>query len=179
MLIQILRGTPMWVFALFAYLVWMGIKRLQPGVRNVRSIWVTPAIFIAWGVFGLLQRNGPFAQTVIDWLVGGALGGIFGGAPRQRLLVDRIRRRVLQPGSVIPLARNLLIFGGHYLLNVAAVVRPGLRDVLMNWDIVVSGVSAGYFIGWALRFLQSYRAAPQTDLASDDAQPAIAGTALP
>jgi len=168
MLVQILRGTPMWVFALFAYLVWMGVKRLRPGVRNVRGIWWTPAIFIGWGVLGLLQHDGAFAQTVMDWLVGAAAGGVFGAAPRQRMLVDRLHRRVLQPGSIIPLTRNVLIFGGHYLLNVAATMRPALRDVLMNWDVVVSGLGAGYFIGWALRFVQSYRAAPQTDLGGDE-----------
>lgn len=172
MLIQILRGTPMWVFVLFAYLVWIGVKRLQPGVRDVRWLWITPAIFIAWGLLGLMQRNGAFAQTLTGWLMGATLGGMVGFAPDQRLVVDRVHRRVLQPACAVPLIRNVSIFGAHYGLNVAAKISPALHDVLMNWDVVVSGLGAGYFVGWALRFARNYRNAPQADLRGGDLQPA-------
>jgi hypothetical protein len=34
----------------------------------------------------------------------------------------------------------------------------------LNWDIYVSGASAGYFMGWSVRFRRSYNNAPQLDL---------------
>jgi hypothetical protein len=36
-------------------------------------------------------------------------------------------------------------------------VTPTLQDSLLPWDIGVSGISAGYFIGWLLRLALKYR----------------------
>jgi hypothetical protein len=35
---QILSSTPAWVFALLAYLLYVGATRLKPGVRNLARI---------------------------------------------------------------------------------------------------------------------------------------------
>jgi hypothetical protein len=94
-------------------------------------------------------------------VIGGALG-LLGG---MTLTVDRPRQLVLLRGSIMPLVRLMLIFGAHYALQVAAALHPDERTTLLIWDIYVSGASTGYFIGWSARFLQSYRKAPQADLA--------------
>jgi hypothetical protein len=71
----------------------------------------------------------------------------------------------LLPGSVLPLLRILIIFGAHYVLRVAATIRPDSSSTYLTWDIYVSGAGAGYFFGWSLRFIRSYRGAPSADLA--------------
>jgi hypothetical protein len=167
MVFEILRHTPVWVYLLFAYLAWMGLKRLQPSVRDVRRVYIVPAVFIAWGLAGLVQRMDQLPHAGWDWLVGAALGATLGLLLQQRIEVDRQRGRVLQPASTVPLLRNLTIFGSHYLLNVAAAMQPRASADYLAWDVVVSGLSAGYFVGWAVRFALAYRAAPQIDLDGD------------
>jgi hypothetical protein len=98
---------------------------------------------------------GPFA------VLGAALG-LAVGIPMQ---VDRPRRLVLLPGSILPLLRILLLFGAHYVLRVAAAIHPDTSAAYWTWDIYVSGASAGYFAGWTVRFLRSYLKAPQIELA--------------
>jgi hypothetical protein len=149
---------------LLAYLVWMGATRLKPGVRALSRIWITPAIFIVWGLVGLFQRPGEFSEVLTRWVVGLVLGGALGIAFRIRMQADRPRRLVLLPGSVLPLLRILIIFGAHYVLRVAAAVHPDMSATYLNWDIYVSGASAGYFAGWVVRFMMSYAKAPQVDL---------------
>ena len=63
---------------------------------------------------------------------------------------DRARGLVYQPGSAVPLLRNLLIFGSHFALRAAQ------DPALLPWDCAVSGASAGYFAGWGVRFVSSY-----------------------
>jgi hypothetical protein len=161
---QILGGTPIWVFALLAYLLYVGVTRLKPGVRDLAKIWITPGIFIVWGLIGLFQRPGNFSEVLIRWggglIVGLALGLAF-AIPMQ---ADRERRRVLLPGSILPLLRILIIFGSHYVLRVAAAIHPDMSGTYLNWDIYVSGASAGYFMGWSARFMTSYAKAPLLDL---------------
>lgn len=159
---KILAGTPPWVFALFAYLAYRGARRLRTGVAPVAKVFVMPALFVAWGLIGLFGHDP--GQTLLSWLAGAAAGGVLGVALPVPLEVDARRKLVLQAGSAIPLARILAIFGAHYALNVAAAMHPAARAAYLAWDVVVSGVSAGYFSGWALRFRRAYRAAPRVDL---------------
>ena len=162
---DVLSHTPPWVFVLFAYLMWMGATRLRPGVWQLGKIWITPAIFIVWGLVGLFRRPGDFSEVLLHWVIGAALGGALGSVGSIKLTVDRPRQLVLLPGSVLPLIRIVVIFGAHYLLQVAAALHPDSRASFLTWDVYVSGASTGYFIGWSARFLQSYRHAPQADLA--------------
>ncbi len=164
---QIIAGTPLWVFAMFAYLTWQGCRRLRPGVTAMRRVALVPAIFILWGLYGLFTRPLAAEQVAAMWLPSAALGILLGAvtSPR-RLLVDRQRGLIRQPGSVLPLLRFLLIFGGHYGLNIAMAVRPDMRHALILDDIAVSGLSAGYFIGWITAFLRTSRQAADADLSS-------------
>lgn len=162
----ILQGTPTWVFALLVVLVWLGAKRLRPSTMSLARVWTVPAIFIFWGLSGLFAHSGSPLDIASHWLVGAALGaglGAWSPSP-DALRFDHRNRLVHQPGSVLPLLRNLAIFAGHYLLQVFAATHPHLRDSAMGWDLYVSGFSAGFFIGWAIRFVIGMRRAPQTDL---------------
>ncbi len=162
---EVLAHTPPWVFILFAYLVSIGVLRLRPSVRQLGKIWITPLIFVAWGLAGLFKRHVEFGFVLPHWFMGAVIGGALGLLGGMSLTVDRPRQLVLLRGSIMPLVRIVLIFGAHYLLQVAAALHPENSASLMTWDIYVSGASAGYFIGWSVRFLQSYRTAPQADLA--------------
>jgi len=163
---DVLSHTPPWVFVLFTYLVWIGLMRLRPSVRDVGKTWITPAIFVAWGVVGLFRRPGDFSYIAIHWGVAALIGGILGSlGGMKKMLVDRPRQLVRLRGSVLPLVRILVIFGAHYALQVAAAIHPDNRATFLAWDIYVSGASAGYFFGWSIRFLRAYRTAPQVDLA--------------
>ena len=161
---QILSGTPLWVFVLLAYLLFIGATRLKSGVRDLAKIWITPGIFIVWGLFGLFQRPGDFTEVLMRWAVGLVLGIALGLAFAIPMQADHARRRVLLPGSILPLLRILIIFGSHYVLRVAAAIHPDMSATYLNWDIYVSGASAGYFMGWSVRFLLSYKKAPQMEL---------------
>lgn len=163
---NVISGTPAWVFVLLAYLLWVGTNGLKDRVRPFVKLWITPCLFILWGLLGLFERPGEFSTVFMHWLIAAVIGGALGIAVRTPVRVDRDRKLVWLPGSILPLLRVLLIFGAHYLLNVAAALQPAMQDRYMSWDIYVSGASAGYFIGWAISFMQSYKRAPQTDLST-------------
>lgn len=162
---EVLARTPAWVFVLLAYLLWIGMLRVRPSIRPLGRIWITPLIFVGWGLAGLFEKHSELVFVLPHWLMGAVIGGALGLLGSMTLTVDRPRQLVLLRGSIMPLVRIALIFGAHYLLQVGAALHPDSRNSLLTWDIYVSGASAGYFVGWAVRFLQSYRTAPQADLA--------------
>jgi hypothetical protein len=163
---HIVAATPLWIFFLFAYLVRQGYQRLRPQVSSFRRMLLVPAIFIAWGLYGLYQRS-TGDQDLLVWLAAAAGGSMLGAVTSPRhLRVDRWRNLVLQPGSILPLLRYALLFGGHYGLNIAMAMRPEARPVLVLWDIAVSGLGAGYFLGWISTAMLACRTAPEADLST-------------
>ena len=171
-LADIVRGTPWWVFAVFGLLLWLGMRGLTLNARKVSLVWITPAIFIAWGVIGLFERSGPvsgnsLAINLLHWLLAGLLGAGLSALISVPLQVDPHRKLVVQPGSAIPLIRNVVIFGAHYALNVLAAIEPHLSAHYMAYDVYVSGAGAGYFVGWTIRFALSYRRALRPDSNAD------------
>ena len=166
--IHVLRGTPIWVFVVFAVLTSVSLQLLRPNVRTLRRILIVPVFFTAWGVLGLF---GAASASVIAsfWMPAAALGALAAARIDLPMKVDRSRRLVWQPGSIVSLLRNIVLFFGHYLLHVAAAIHPQAQATLAAWDLAVSGLGAGYFIVWGVRFAQGYVRAPETDLGGQTA----------
>lgn len=158
MILDIARHTPVWVYLMFFGLLAISALRLRGGIRDVRRVAIVPAIFIIAGVVGLFARHDPVATAM--WLVGALGGSLVGSLNRPTLQADRDSRAVWLPGSLMPTLRLLLIFGAHYLLNVAAALRPEQAAGFMHWDAAVSGMAAGFFAAWSLRFHQAWKVAP-------------------
>ena len=158
-ILRIVEHTPLWVFALFAVLIVFGLQALRPRTLPIWRLLVIPAVFVAWGVISLVTRSAAFPMLIFDWLITAAIG--FGVAWLTTRLdgvqVDRARGLVEMPGSALPLIRNLLVFAAKYSLTAAMSAAPALQGALLPWDIGVSGLSAGYFIGWLLCFALRYR----------------------
>jgi hypothetical protein len=164
---HIIADTPLWVFAIFAYVILQGYRRLSPQVMTIRRVIVIPLLFVLWGLYGLSFRPLGLEAVAAAWLPTAMLGTVLGTVTSPRALrVDRVRGLVWQPGSVLPLVRLILIFGGHYALNIAMAMRPDLRPTLSLCDIAVSGMSAGYFLGWLAAFQRKTSQAPEADLSA-------------
>ena len=63
----IITHTPIWAWILLAYLVWQGIKAMQPRTTTIWRALIVPAIFIVWGLsrlgFGQQARSEPYAAA--------------------------------------------------------------------------------------------------------------------
>src|SRR6185369_9444875 len=69
---QVLIHTPVWVFALLAFLVWQGIKATRPRTVTIWRSLIVPAVFIVWGLSRLVSRQ-DYAGLLTAWLGAAAL----------------------------------------------------------------------------------------------------------
>ncbi len=164
---RILSGSPWWVYGLLALLIWLGLQAARPRTVSLSRVLIAPAVFIGWGIVSLMLRSN-FSDALI-WLGTAACGAAFVVLVTSidGVVADRRAGLVRVPGSIAPLARFLAIFIAKYALAVAMSIRPDLRDLLAPWDIGVSGLAAGYFVGWLLAFLRAYRRAPDAALGAE------------
>ncbi len=159
--IAVVTHTPWWVFAVLAYLIWMGVRGLQPRTLPLARVFITPVVFIVWGVLGAAGRHLPPGLNAAAWVSGALLGAIPGAltSPR-RVEWNRSLNLVHFEGGPFSLVRNLAIFALRYGLAVAAATSHGDDPGLAVVATAVSGLSAGYFLGWTAMFWRTLTRAP-------------------
>jgi hypothetical protein len=152
----VLANTPWWVFLLLALLIGLGVQALRPRAVALSRVFIMPAVFLSWGLISLALTSRGAPLLLLAWSVAAAAGAVLALTSFRAAGLRLERGRVHFPGSALPLTRNLLIFLVKYALAVAIARSPDLREQLQLWDIGVSGVIAGYFIGWMARFVVFY-----------------------
>ena len=127
-LMQILRGTPVWVYPLFLGLIVLGYLQSKP--RNV-----APALLailpVALGVFSLtrmLAVFGPAPLGLAAWATGTAAALLLNRALKQPAGAhwSDASGSFHVPGSWVPLALMMAMFFARYALAVSLVMTPAL-----------------------------------------------------
>jgi hypothetical protein len=111
---RILAHTPLWVFALLAYLIWQGWQARRPRTQAIWRMLVVPLVFFLMGLSRLvLAHHG--LEPLLAWLAAAILFGALALWRGPKLLaVDRARGVVSRPGSAAPLIRNVTVFSLQY-----------------------------------------------------------------
>jgi hypothetical protein len=156
--IAILTNTPPWVFALLALLIWQGCMALRPSAQPLPRMLIIPAVFFLMG----LSRLALGARSIDLLLIWVACAVLFAAlalytGPRS-VTIDGETGRILRPGSVVPLVRNITVFVLQYAVAVVTAMKLGAQWEVAAAGQAVSGACAGYFLGWTIALLRSYRA---------------------
>lgn len=163
-----LAHTPPWVFLLFFYFVWRGIRAMRPADVTLPKLALLPVILTVWGIYELIRVYGLAADVCGIW-VGGLVIGIGIGLlmlRRAKVSVDPFSGVIRRPADFTLLPLILIVFAVKYTFGAMAVINPALlQEFSMRLaDLGLSGVFTGIFIGkfavYATRYF-SARAAVQ------------------
>jgi hypothetical protein len=164
-ILPILQGAPLWVWALLALLLFLGIRSLRTRQVPVASLIALPLAFFGLSVTNLLPLDHLAPLRIGVWiavLAIGTLPGWFSIRP-QRIAVDRARRRITVPGSVVPLLLMLAAFAGGFYFGYLFTRYPELKTdpATLIMASTYRGLMSGYFLGQTIRLFRLYFAAPQ------------------
>ena len=155
---RILTNTPLWVFALLAYLIWQGSQSLRPRTRPIWRTLIVPLVFLLMGLSRLVTARDRGMEPLLAWLVAALLFALLSLSRKPKLLaVDKKSGSVTRPGSAAPLARNITVFVLQYAVAVATAMKLEPHAAVAIIGHAVSGASAGYFSGFAVALLRRYR----------------------
>lgn len=156
--IRILANTPVWVFALLAYLIWQGCQSLRTRTQPIWRILIVPLVFFMMGLSRLVTARDHGLEPLLAWFVAAILFASLALARGPRMLaIDRKNGQVTRPGSAIPLVRNITVFLLQYGVAVATAMKLEPHAAVAIIGHAVSGGSAGYFSGWTAALLRRYR----------------------
>ena len=157
MLLEILRRTPPWVFALFAVLVWFGLLQTRTRQVTLARVTVLPLVLIGLSLSGLTGTFGANPYALAAWLAAVLIAVLLNRAvkwPRKVAYAAATRSFPVQ-GSWLPLAVMMLIFFTRYAVSVALAMQPGLATTPSLPAAVgfAYGLMSGAFLARALRIL--------------------------
>jgi hypothetical protein len=154
---QVLIHTPVWVFALLAFLVWQGIKSMQPRKVQIWRALIVPVVFIVWGVSRIGFGHQDNAWPLLAWIAAALALLPLGVLTPRPFDVDHNTGEIIRPGSSFGLIRNLIVFALQYAVGVISAIDAGDRAAAIIASRAISGATAGYFIGSTIALLVAYR----------------------
>jgi Family of unknown function (DUF6622) len=153
-LLQILRGTPIWVYVLFFGLIVLGYIRSKP--RNVKPAMVAilPVALCVFSLTRVLTAFGPAPLALLTWAAGTAAALLLSRALKQPAGArwSAATGTFHLPGSWVPLVLLMAVFFARYALAVSLVMMPGLAHsaAFATAASFGFGLLSGMFIGRAL-----------------------------
>lgn len=160
MFIAIVQNTPRWVWVLLAALIALGVSQSFPRRGTLRGAVVFPVTMVALSCYGVLSAFPFQPMAVAAWMSGvaaTAIASIAVGAWSNIRWSDE-ERRLLVPGSWMPLMLMLGLFAIKFGVGVALVRRPELASgpIFAMPVALAYGAFSGVFFG---RGLTMWRAA--------------------
>jgi len=158
---QIVVNTPLWVWPLMLFVLWLGWLGLKPRTLPPARLAILPLVSVGSSLAGIAQSLQP-GLALAGWAAGLLLALPLGYAIGARRAV-RLRPedgRLEVAGGWFALGFGASIFVVRYALGVLSGVMPGLRAELL-WIVLsggVGGVVTGIGLGWlANLLLRAYR----------------------
>ncbi|MBV8406224.1 MAG: hypothetical protein JOY64_01230 [Alphaproteobacteria bacterium] len=149
-LLQIVAHTPLWVWAVMAAIVALGLYGLRPRVLPPRRLAILPLVGVVLSLAGIVQSAQPalaFAAWSLALLAGLPPGHALGRRREARWLEDG---RLEIAGGWFMLVFALSIFAVRYALGVVFGIAPALKadPVWIGLSAGAGGLIAGIGLGW-------------------------------
>lgn len=159
LLMEIVTHTPWWVWVLFVYLVYCGVRLLSPREISRRQILLMPGIFLLWAVYGIFNKFYMPWTALLIFIAASLVGLLFGAVIAMKwwpVTLNKAKGVIQSSGSVIPLVFILINFSCLYVLNVYAAYHPASFADLQFTAVysAASGVANGLFWGMSLANLR-------------------------
>jgi hypothetical protein len=144
---QSIAHTPIWVYVLFVFLVYRGLKSLRPRETTLGALALIPGIFMIIGIGTLARRFGLVPSIYALWLVALVAGAGVGWLllRNKAILVDRARGALFRPADYTALPLILRSFAVKFAFGVVGFLHPErIHQASLG---MIEGTGYGFFCG--------------------------------
>jgi uncharacterized membrane protein len=157
-MLDILRGTPLWVYAVFTYLTYCGAIACFSHHASKKSLQITPAIFVGLSLISLNLAQGiaiPVSIYALGLLIGYFLALRFYSYNR----VEREGDRLVLGGTI----KVLMVYWGFFAWRYYGGYQEAMHPELANEVAAVvtsalgAGLINGLIVGRSRRLLRFFK----------------------
>ena len=158
---QTLLDTPWWVYAIFIYVIYRGIRASQTRVIPLARLFILPLIIVVFASHTLLAMTTLSGDLVINWVLTLIVGFLIGWwlTKIRDIKVDQEKGLLQISGSWISLIVILFIFGSHYYVGYMTAVHPEVVQQTFFAHIIfaLNGITMGIVVGRLAHYLYCYK----------------------
>jgi len=157
-MLDMLRGTPLWVYAIFLIVTYLGVVACFENHESKRSLQISPVVFTGISLASLNFVQG-FAFPVLVYFIA-MLAGLFLAARFYSFHnVHRDGKHLVLGGSVKVLLVYWSFFAWRYYSGYQETTRPErINDVAtIVASALASGAINGLIVGRSLRLLRFFK----------------------
>ncbi len=167
-ILKILSKTPYWIFLVFGYLIYLGIKSTKKRIVSITKLSIISVVFL---IFSIKHLN--FLWDISDFIayiwLGTILIGIFFGwisFVGKEVIVDKKRGLVQIPGSYNVLFIVMFVFISRYIIGFISAITLDLtiEPYMIFLKVFVSSLPAGILLGRLLFIFKNHTYGPFKEL---------------
>jgi len=160
-LAQIISHTPIWVWAILAFLLYRGVLASVDREVKLKKTFLIPVVMLVLSLQGIVSTFGVGAAAVLGWLPCMLASTMTSWRMSQRddIIARPERDAVFLRGSWTPLLLMMGIFCTKYAVGVGIALVPGLKQdaFFVTGICALYGLFNGIFIGKLLRIVELFR----------------------
>jgi hypothetical protein len=150
-----ITGTPLWVWGLFAYLLYIGFKSTRARVVPIAKLFIMPAILFGLKYKTFLSGNMSLILCYFISLIIG-LGIGFYLARQTKVIIHKSSKAIELPGEHSTCILLLSFFCMKYAFGYVQSTTPELPLQYLMIETAISAMFSGYFLGRSLNYVRRF-----------------------
>ncbi|NRA73805.1 MAG: hypothetical protein HRU36_03580 [Rickettsiales bacterium] len=152
---NMIMGTPSWVWFIFGYLLFVGIKATTSRIVYLPKLLIIPIVLTGTKYKAFMNATiAIWSNYLVCFLIGILVGFKF--AESQKIKVVKSHLKIELSGSYSTLIILISFFTVKYVFGYLYATHQGLYKELIVFEIGISGIFSGYFLGKAIKYLSYY-----------------------
>ena len=164
---QNLLDTPWWVYVIFIYVIYRGVRASQTRVISLARLFILPLIIVVFAGHGLLSMTTLTMTLIINWLITFIVGFVIGWwlMKIRGIKVDHKKGLLEVQGSWISL---IVIFCSKYYVGYMSAVHPEVVQyfLFVNFIFALNGITMGIVVGHLAHYVYCFKTQPSISLES-------------
>jgi hypothetical protein len=150
--LNLIKGTPFYVWIILLYLLYVGIKSLNSRIVYLPKLFIIPLVLLAIKYKTFLSQD---VNIFIFAIVLSAIISFLGHASSKINIIKNLKSVEL-PGGYLTLVILVSFFLVKYYFGYLKSVEPDLAIKYSFIENMISGFFSGYFIGRAVCYTHKY-----------------------
>jgi hypothetical protein len=151
-IIKIIATTPLYVWAILAYLLFVGIKAMRNHIVYLPKFFIIPAVLIG------LKYKVFFSENNIIYIGFMLLGLSVGFITAQKTVIKIFRelKSIELPGNYSTIIILITFFLIKYIFGYLEATNRELVNLYLYIENSISGILAGYFLGRSVCYVYRF-----------------------
>lgn len=155
-LLKIISGTPTWVWFVFGYLIFIGIRATRTRIVYIPKLFIIPLVLSGLKYKIFMANN---ISVWIGYFICLALTSFasykYTAMQKIKIIASRISAQL--PGTYWTLMVLMAFFVVKYFFGYISATNPTYYNDIKIFELSISGIFSGYFLGKAICYLSSYK----------------------